>query len=68
MTFVAVDKSGDEWGYQSKPHRKKDFWDNGRHCYQLERGYIKKLIGIDLLWENEPFNLNVLKESECLKQ
>lgn len=67
MAHVAVHKNGNEGIFLNKPHRGKhhDFWydDNqveGEYYdseIPLPKGTIKKLIGKDLTWEDEPVEL-----------
>lgn len=62
MAFVAVDKNGSEFIYGNKPER----WDH-LLCWglnndtdvwiELPKGTIKKLIGFDLKWEDDPIEL-----------
>ena len=59
MAWVAVDKNGDEFIFDLKPHRWNDlFWtkDFVDDIY-LPKGSIKKLIGKDLTWKDEPIEL-----------
>ena len=59
MAWVAVDKNGDEVIFDFEPHRWNDsFWaeDFGDYIY-LPKGTIKKLIGRDLIWSDEPVEL-----------
>ena len=70
MAWVAVDKSGVEGIFRNKPIRYIDstesFWFNDIWCEGdvyfnskiiLPKGLIKKLIGRDLTWEDEPVEL-----------
>lgn len=64
MAWLAVDKDGTENIYYLKPERKKKYWvaeENQPQCYrdiiELPPGTIKKLIGIDLSWSDEPVEL-----------
>lgn len=73
MAWLAVDKFGNEEIHSVKPLRGKQHWeipydkdydDNGFPVYyykgdyfQLPKGSIKKLIGRDLTWEEEPVEL-----------
>ena len=61
MAWLAVDKDGTE---NMKPERKKEYWDaeeNQPLCYrdmiELPHGSIKKLIGRELSWSDEPVEL-----------
>lgn len=73
MAWVAVEINGDEYIFSNKPKRDRNFWfdevyesfdgQGGRleHSHysdiQLPKGSIKKLIGKDLTWEDEPIEL-----------
>lgn len=59
MAWVAVDKNGEELVYCKEPCKDKEYWysyafDNN---IQLPSGTIKKLIGSDLSWDDEPVEL-----------
>ena len=59
MAWVAVNKNGEEVIFEFEPERKQDlFWVEyiGDFLY-LPKGSIKKLIGRDLTWEDEPVEL-----------
>lgn len=60
MAWIAVDKYGDECIFDVKPVRFGDAWDT-RHMDEqaivLPNGSIKKLIGKELTWEDEPVEL-----------
>lgn len=60
MAWVAVDKDGTEWVFDSKPVRlaiqwEIDGWDSV--AIELPPGSIERLIGRKLLWEDEPVEL-----------
>lgn len=65
MAWLAVDNSGDECIFQSKPHRSKgyktwdiDYWATYEtDIIELPKGSIKKLIGRELTWDDEPVKL-----------
>ena len=65
MAFVACDKDGTEWIFETYPLRCEDEsgWgsDNSKHPYndfiELPHGSIAKLIGRELTWEDEPVEL-----------
>lgn len=77
MAWVAVDAYNDEFIFQNEPTRYNDWWEDpiyesfdgqgGALEYhhhsdiQLPKGSIKKLIGRDLTWEDNPVEL---KEEE----
>lgn len=64
MAWVAADGDGSECMFASKPIRSK-----GYKCWQVDydrmlfdvidlpKGSVKKLIGIDLSWKDEPVEL-----------
>lgn len=60
MAWVAVDgRDGTEWIYKYKPEREGEsgYWWHGGECIGLPQGSIKKLIGRDLTWEEDPIEL-----------
>lgn len=64
MAWVAVDKDGTEAIFDECPRRIENseawgfvFLDDGRNIIELSKGSIKKLIGRDLTWEDEPVEL-----------
>ncbi len=68
MSWVAVEQDGCEIVFPEKPHRMEDcgFWnymeDVGAEVeitieVDLPKGSIKKLIGKDLTWEDDPVEL-----------
>lgn len=61
MAWVAVDKDGIENIYKSKPYRAYDHWWDDHDGFDTEvslpKGSIKKLIGRDLTWEDNPVEL-----------
>ncbi len=69
MAWVAVDMSGAECIFDNKPERNNNQWDNivysvdGEIYYDVGIGIIlpkesiKKLIGRDLTWEDNPVEL-----------
>ena len=61
MAWVAVNKDGSEFIFEENPIRKLDYFDV-RYQFddpviQLPKGSIKKLIGIELTWNDEPVEL-----------
>ena len=60
MAWVAVDKDGREFIYECKPIRHNNgawqdhIWDE---VIELPQGTIKKLIGRELTWNDEPVEL-----------
>lgn len=60
MAWVAVDKDGREYIYKFRPKRSIDMFTSlytYSTCLYLPKGSIKKLIGKDLTWEDEPVEL-----------
>lgn len=59
MAWVAVDRNGMEYIYPIKPSRDKDFYITyyGHNIICLPKGSIKKLIGRELTWEDNPVEL-----------
>lgn len=59
MAWVAVDKDSKEFIYDNKPDRGNECFDPHRllYCFALPKGSIKKLIGRDLDWEDNPVEL-----------
>lgn len=60
MAWVAVDKDGSESIYGNKPYREDIWWimDNEYDpMVYLPQGTIKKLIGRELTWDDEPVEL-----------
>lgn len=56
MPWLAVDKIGEELISRTEPFRVGDYW-IGYSIFQLPKGSIKKLIGRDLSWSDEPVEL-----------
>lgn len=64
MAWLAVDKDGTEAIYDECPRRRENreiwdfiFLDDGRNIIELPSGSIKKLIGRELSWEDEPVEI-----------
>ena len=61
MAWLAVDKNGDEYVYSCKPYRDcckgLELWMSDGDCVYLPQGFIKKLIGRELTWNDEPVEL-----------
>lgn len=67
MAYLAVDKDGTEAIYNVKPFRgtnkiknNEEMWvlpSIGSHYIRLPKGSIKKLIGKDLTWDDEPIKI-----------
>lgn len=57
MAWLAVDKNGSEFIYDEFPKRDEEVWDTKFSYIPLPQGSIKKLIGRDLIWEDEPVEI-----------
>ena len=60
MAWIAVDKSGNEYIFDAKPVRFGGAWYTkymDEKLIVLPNGSIKKLIGQELTWEDEPVEL-----------
>ena len=61
MAFLAVDKDGEEYIYDSEPVRYRydrfPHWDCDTHWIELPDGSIEKLIGRKLTWDDEPVEI-----------
>ena len=62
MSYIAVDKSGEEWVFVDPPVRNEAVWyskdsECGEDLVQVPIGTAKALLGIDLTWEDEPVKL-----------
>lgn len=60
MAFVAVDKDGTESVFDEKPYMSGigNYWvPDSEHYVEIPKGSIKKLIGRELSWEDEPVEL-----------
>lgn len=66
MAWLATDKNGEEYIYEEKPSRgygciwKATFYDEkdrNSDFIELPKGSIKKLIGRELSWSDEPVEL-----------
>jgi hypothetical protein len=58
MAWVAKDKSGLEGIYENEPYRAHDcIWISMLDWVGIPSGSIKKLIGRELSWDDEPVEL-----------
>lgn len=59
MAWIAVDKNGDEYIYNSKPlkYYEDSYWSPDGKCILLAKGSIEKLIGKVLTWDDNPVEL-----------
>ena len=62
MAWVAVDKDGSERIYPFNPYRVTYYWTCSMYRFlpgpiSLPKGSIKKLIGRDLIWEDDAVEL-----------
>ena len=57
MAFVAVDILGNEFAFENKPKRKLDKFDDLGYFIKLPQGTIKKIIGRNLTWNDDPVEI-----------
>lgn len=57
MAWLALDKENVEIVCDYKPHRIEDTWDCYGNIVELPQGTIKKIIGRDLTWEDDPVEI-----------
>lgn len=57
MAWVAVDKDGSEIICDYKLHRMNNYWGSIGSRIILPQGSIKKLVGRELTWEDEPIEI-----------
>jgi hypothetical protein len=57
MAWLAVDEDGEEYIYETLPERDGDLWNGKGIHFLLPKGSIQKLIGKQLTWDDEPFEL-----------
>ena len=57
MAWLAVDYDGAEWVYEARPFRGETRFKTSFECVELPKGSIKKLIGKELSWKDEPVEL-----------
>ena len=58
MAWLAVDKDGAECVFAIKPYRELNkYWESPCEYVSLPDGSIKKLIGRELIFEDEPVEL-----------
>jgi len=60
MAWLAVDKDGDEYIYESEPERYDDMFVCSGYddkLFELPNGSIEKLIGKKLTWDDEPVEI-----------
>lgn len=57
MAWLAVDKDDSEIICYYKLHRMNNYWGSIGSIITLPKGSIKKLIGRDLKWEDDPVEL-----------
>lgn len=57
MAWLAVDKDEKEFIHEFEQIRGFDFWFNFDCNIELPKGSIKKLIGKELTWDDEPFEI-----------
>lgn len=55
MAWVAVDMDNTEWIFSKKPFRSDDgYWYSDSQFIYIPESSIKKLIGRELTWDDEP--------------
>lgn len=59
MSYLATDKSGEEYIFETIPYRHLmiDMWISKGAYISIPKGSIEKLIGKKLTWEDEPVEL-----------
>ena len=62
MAWLAVSKNGNEGVFKREPKRYFNYWIDGDYEHEdteieLPKGSIRKLIGRDLFWEDNPVEL-----------
>ena len=58
MAWLAVDEDKDEWLYMQKPERFDSCYDTvSDDCQLLQGGTIKRLIGKELTWDDDPVEI-----------
>lgn len=60
MAWLAVDKDWSETVFSGKPTRDGDIWGptlQDDQCVDIPKGTIKKILGYELNWENEPVEI-----------
>ena len=67
MSWLAVDKKGDECVHDIKPTRDNEYmwwsaWDDEGSTIELPKGTIKRLIGRELTWDDEPVEFTEVVE------
>jgi hypothetical protein len=64
MAWLSVDKNGDEYVHDIKPIRNNEYmwwsvwYEDGSNSVELPKGSIKRLIGRELTWDDEPVEFN----------
>jgi len=67
MAWLAVDKNGDECVHDIGPTRHNEYmwwnsWDDDGSTIELPKGSIKRLIGRELTWDDEPVEFTEVVE------
>lgn len=59
MAWLAVDLFGNEYIFTGKPTKGETYWNENDYWDEVElpKGSIKKLIGYELTWEDEPIEI-----------
>ena len=57
MAWLAVEKNGDEYVFDYKPYRENNYWFCEICGVELPQGTIKKIIGRNLTWDDDPVEI-----------
>lgn len=57
MAWLAVDRNGCETIFSYRPCKCSDVWSDALDYVEIPNGSIRKLIGKDLTWDDEPVEL-----------
>lgn len=57
VCWLAVDKNGSEYIYDSKPFREEYIWATYGNSMKLPVGTIIKILGKELTWKDKPIKL-----------
>jgi hypothetical protein len=57
MAYLAVDKNGSEYIYSELPKKNETNYHSKYGYVELPKGTIKKIIGKEMTFDNEPYHL-----------
>jgi len=57
MAYLAVDKNGSEYIYSELPKKNETNYHSQYDYVELPKGTIKKIIGKEMTFDNEPYHL-----------